>query len=131
MAWQYLATLEQAAPQARYRLQFNNTDETGYKLKTVMGLTEQGRRIEATLSNLESRIKTLYRIIIDIDETNEKHIAPQKYKGLVMTQLPAPFILLVKRFSFQKNAKYPPEICKLKFSDLKKDNWKLSDFYHL
>lgn len=43
-----------------------------------MGLTEQGRRIEATLSNLESRIKTLYRIIIDIDETNEKHIAPPK-----------------------------------------------------
>lgn len=78
MAWQYLATLEQAAPQARYHLQFNNTDETGYKLKTVMGLTEQGRRIEATLSNLESRIKTLYRIIIDIDETNEKHIAPPK-----------------------------------------------------
>lgn len=64
MAWQYLATLEQAAPQARYSLQFNNTDETGYKLKTVMGLTEQGRRIEATLSNLESHIKTLYRIII-------------------------------------------------------------------
>lgn len=46
-----------------------------------MGLTEQGRRIEATLSNLESRIKTLYRIIIDIDETNEKHIAPKNTKG--------------------------------------------------
>lgn len=49
-----------------------------------------------------------------------------------MTQLPAPFILLVKRFGFQKTLstrqKYPPEICKLMFSDLKKDNWKLSDF---
>lgn len=95
-----------------------------------MGLTEQGRRIEATLSNLESRIKTLYRIIIDIDETNEKHIAPEiqraSYDPVTRT-----LYFADKEIRFSKNAKYPPEICKLMFSDLKKNNWKLSDFYHL
>lgn len=90
-------------------MQFNNTDETGYKLKTVRGLTEQGRRIEATLSNLESYIKTLYRIIIDIDETNEKHIAPEiqraSYDPVTRT-----LYFAGKEIRFSKNAKYPPEV---------------------
>ena len=125
-----LVTLKRVAPQARYRLQFNNADETGYTLETAIGLTEQGKRIETMLSDLESRVKTLYKIIIDLDETTEKHIAPEiqraSYDPIART-----LYFAGKEISFTKNAKYPPEICRLMFADLKKVDWKLSDFYEL
>jgi hypothetical protein len=125
-----LSTLKRAAPQARYRLQFNNGDETGYKLETTIGLTEQGKRVEAMLSNLESHIKTLYKIIVAKDEATEKHIAPMIQRasyGPVARTL----YFAGKKIRLTKNAKYLPEICKLMFSDLKKVDWKLSDFHHL
>ena len=125
-----LATLKQVAPQARHRLQFNNSDETGYTLETVIGLTEQGKRIEATLSNLESHVKTLYKIIIDIDETTEKHIAPAIQRASY-NPVSRTLYFAGEEISFTKNAKYPPEICKLMFADLKKVDWRLSDFYEL
>ena len=82
------------------------------------------------LSNLESHIKTLYKIIVDIDEATEKHIAPMIQRASYDPVARTLYFAGIE-ISLTKNAKYSPEICKLMFSDLKKVDWKLSDFHHL
>lgn len=123
-------TLKRTAPQARYRLQFQEASETNHTKKGTLPLTSQGNRIIATINSLKSHITALRKIIIAVDETTERRIAPAiqraRYDPIART-----LYFAGKEISFTKNAKYPPEICKMMFADLKKVDWKLSDFYEL
>lgn len=123
-------TLKRTAPQARYRLQFQEANEVNYTAKGVLPLTSQGSRVIAVISDLKSHVTALHKIITAIDEATEKRIAPAiqraKYDPIART-----LYFAGKEISFTKNAKYPPEICKMMFADLNKEDWKLSDFYDL
>ncbi len=123
-------TLKRTAPQARYRLRFQEANEIGYTVKSMLPLTSQGNRIIAAISDLKSRVAALRKIIIAIDETAERHIAPAIQRA-TYDPIARTLYFAGKEISFTKNAKYPPEICKMMFADLKKEDWKLSDFYDL
>lgn len=128
-AWSDKVTtkLNVVAPQARYRLSFNDIDLSVYS-SNLLKPTAQGKRITNALAELKSRIKRLYSIIVDIEKSTQTAPTIQRASYDPVKRV---LYFAGEEIGFYSNSVYPPEICRIMFANLSKEDWKLSDFFSL